>query len=215
MNKDILKLASASSSIDPSQGLLHVNKIVKHLLWHLLPLNIHKPVSTGKHPQHRVSWPSPSEYSICKSVLCRTWRTSCQSFSFGSLHGTHYLCGSSCLQIRKKIWQNSLGLFPDTCRQCQQEDVCVLSVLTFTFTFLLAPPVHMPFPLNSARMGMPHTQPWWLWPTCVMGFSRCERRINPDVSGTKTSELSGKTLALFASLSLLRYGRKNMACSWS
>lgn len=69
-NKDILKLASASSSIDPSQGLLHVNKIVKHLLWHLLPLNIHKPVSTGKHPLYCVSWPSPAE---CKSVLCGTW----------------------------------------------------------------------------------------------------------------------------------------------
>lgn len=91
-NKDVLKLASASSSIDPSQGLLHVNKIVKHLLWHLLPLNIHKPVSTGKHPLHCVSWPRPAEYRMCKSVLCGTWRTLFHSFfppwklSWYSLH---------------------------------------------------------------------------------------------------------------------------------
>lgn len=88
-NKEVLKLASASSSGAPSQGLFHVNKIVKHLLWHLLPLNIHKPVSTGKHPPHGVSWPSPSEYGMRKSVLCGTQRTWCHSF-LGSLHSSHY-----------------------------------------------------------------------------------------------------------------------------
>ena len=42
-------MVSASSLTVPSQGLSHVNKIVKHLIWHLLPLNIHKPPSPGEH----------------------------------------------------------------------------------------------------------------------------------------------------------------------
>lgn len=42
-------MVSASSLTEPSQGLSHVNKIVKYLIWHLLPLNIHKPPSPGEH----------------------------------------------------------------------------------------------------------------------------------------------------------------------
>jgi hypothetical protein len=93
-------LVSASSSADPSQGLLHVNKIVKHLLWHLLPLNIHKPLSTGKHPLHCSSWQSPSEYHLCTSSTSGASVTAWSCFLFGNLGGTHWVYDkAACVQL--------------------------------------------------------------------------------------------------------------------
>lgn len=69
-----MKLVSASSLTDSSQGLLHVNKIVKHLIWHLLPLNIHKLPSTGKHLLHCSSLTEPLKIWCARDLLLGTTR---------------------------------------------------------------------------------------------------------------------------------------------